>query len=53
MANNSTTGLLLVLAALFLLQRKAGRENEETWEVKRDANGRLIGITVHRELKSS
>ena len=41
--------ILIGLALMFLYQRQITQgENEETWEVRRDEQGRVVGVTVHR-----
>jgi len=43
--------LLIIAIVVFALWRQ-NQENEESWEIQRDANGKLVGITVHRQVRS-
>ena len=49
--NNFLTFLLLILAG-FLILKFLGVGNEETWEIIRGEDGRLLSIRVKRKVKS-
>lgn len=41
------------LGAALLLFKPSSYRNAEKWEIKRDENGNLVNITVHRDAKQS
>ena len=49
--NNFLIILLLILAG-FLILKFLGVGNEETWEIIRDKDGKLLSIKVKRKVKS-
>jgi len=49
--NNFLTFLLLILAG-FLILKFLGVGNDETWEIVRDKDGRLLSIRVKRKVRS-
>lgn len=45
--------LFLILAAVVIYFLQRGQQNDESWEVHRDENGRLVSISVHRQVRSN